>query len=138
MKTDCDRSSIFDSPSADFECLVDENHIAECCHCAELLDGHRKLTIAFQGEPRNSPSIHFDRELRNRLRDEQQYQRRTRLRLTAMRTYWLLTALASLIIVWLVPWTVPTVSTPVLLSLGVFLGLTVIVPSLLYRSLRFG
>ena len=101
---------------------------------AQLLDGHKKLADAFQSEPRNSPSIHFDRNLRDRLGGERQFEQKIRLRSIAMRAYWSLATIASLIIAW----TIPSFSMPVLLSMGSFLGLAVIVPSMFYRSLKVG
>jgi hypothetical protein len=118
--------------------MLDTERNAADIEGAQLLEGHRKLVDAFQSETRDSPSIHFDRNLRDRLGGERQFEQKIKLRTMAMRAYWSLATIASLIIAWLIPWTTPSFSMPVLLSMGSFLGLAIIVPAMFYRSLRSG
>jgi predicted anti-sigma-YlaC factor YlaD len=138
LESKCREASDFESGSADVDSQWVLNHIAGCPECTDLLDAHRKLAHTLQREPRNSPSFHFDRKLRNRLREEQQYKRTAKLRLIAMQAYWSLATIASLIIIWLIPWSIPSISTPVLLSISIFVALTLIVPAMFYRGLKIG
>ena len=135
MATDCSKAAIFDGRLSDAEDKLDMDHIAGCPQCTRLLDGHRKLALAFQSAPRCSPSIHFNRELRNRLRNEQRFEHQFRLRTAMLRAYWLLATLASLFILWVIPWPSQILSGPVVASIGAFLGLVAIVPAMIYRGL---
>jgi hypothetical protein len=135
LATNCSKSAIFDGRMGDVDDKLDMDHVAECPQCAQLLDGHRNLALAFQSAPRCSPSIHFNRELRNRLQSEQRVERQFRLRTAMLRAYWLLAALASLLILWVIPWPSQVLSGPVVASIGAFLGLVAIVPAMIYRGL---
>ena len=118
MSSRCSGADVFDRKASDIEIMLDMDHIAVCAECAELLEGHRKLEQAFQGTTRNVPSIHFNQELKHRLQDEQLYEHHVQRRTMVLRTYWLLVTIASLIILWLVPWPGQMSSTPVVASIS--------------------
>ena len=136
LDTNCAQASIFNRITSDTERLLDMDHIAICPECSRLLEGHQKLEFAFKATPRSSPSIHFYRELKNRLADERQYERQVRRRAVVLRAYWLFATVVSLAVLWLVPWPEQSVPGPLLPSIVIFLMLVAIVPTMLYRSLR--
>jgi hypothetical protein len=128
-------SKVFDLDSAEIDASLDMDHVALCAECAELLDIHHKLTFAFQGEVRSTPSIHFNRNMKIRLLDEQAYVRRVRQRTVVLRSYWLLAALASLFTLWSIPWSSAAMSVTVVVCVGFFVGLVGIVPVMIWRRL---
>lgn len=135
MTTKCSNATAFDGEIDNIEGKLDMNHIAACPQCARLFEGHQILASAFQDTPHQSASIHFNRELRDRLRTEHQFERQIRLRSVVLRAYWLLASLASLLTLWLVPWPSQVISGPVVAAISVFLGLVAIVPAMIYRGL---
>ena len=136
MSAKCDRAIVIDGRASEMDDSLDMEHIAACPHCTKILQGHRKLAHVFEGTARHSVSIHFNRELRNRLLDEQQCERQVRLRALAMRSYWLVATVASACILWLLPWSSQALSTSVIVSFGAFAGLAAIVPAMIVRNLR--
>jgi len=138
LKTECKQSAIFDSECRDIDGMLDMRHISGCPQCSRLLDGHSKLAQAFQSAPRNSPSIHFNHDLKGRLRDEQLFERKASLRLVVMRLYWLLATIASMSILWFIPWPSQAISAPVAASLAVSLVLIAVVPAVIFRTMRLG
>jgi len=138
LKSECSQAAIFDSEWRDIEDMLDMNHVAGCPHCSRLLDGHRKFAQAFQSAPRNSPSIHFNHQLKSRLRDEQLFERKSRVRALVMRLYWFLATIAAMSILWFIPAPSQLSSAPVVASLAVFLVLVAVVPVVIFRTMRMG
>ena len=135
MNTDCEMSKIFDLDSAEIDASLDMDHVASCAECAELLDIHHKLNFAFQREERSTPSIHFNRNMKMRLLDEQTYARRLAQRTVVLRSYWLLATLASFFTLWSIPWSSAAMSETVIVCVGIFVSLVGIVPVMIWRRL---
>ncbi len=138
MESRCSEADVFDQKTGDIDGMLDMDHIAECPQCARLMQGHQELTLAFKSTPRSTPSIYFDRKLSQRLHEERRREHQIRLRMIALRSYWFLAAVASFLILWLVPWPEQAFPSTVVVSIGAFLGLLAIVPTMIYRSLRYG
>ena len=115
-----------------------QQHAARCPHCREELEAERELRQLFQGIPQFGPSLHFNRELRKRLRAERQRQHRHRWRLFVMQGYWIAAAVASVIVMTLIRWPSELPSVPVMCSLGVVFGLALVTPLLLFLRLPIG
>jgi predicted anti-sigma-YlaC factor YlaD len=115
-----------------------QRHAARCSHCREQLGAERELRQLFQGIARPGPSLHFNRELRERLRAERQRQRRQGRRLFVMQGYWVAASLASVIVMMLVRWPSELPSVPVMCSLGAVFGVALLTPLILFLSLRIG
>lgn len=64
----------------------------------------RMIRDAFAAEARPSPSPYFDRRLRVALAEEKRRKRAAKTRMRIMQTYWVLSGLAAVSIVWLLPW----------------------------------
>jgi hypothetical protein len=137
LTTNCGKTGVFDLDTKDLDGKLDMGHIAECPECAQLLDGHRKLAFAFQAVHRSTPSIHFNRDLKSRLIDEQENERRISRRILVLRAYWLLATLASFFTLWSIPWSPAATSKPVMVSVGIFIGLVAIVPAMIWRRWTF-
>jgi predicted anti-sigma-YlaC factor YlaD len=115
-----------------------QRHAARCSHCREQLETDRELRQMFQGVARPGPSLHFNRELRKRLRAERQLQRRYRWRLLVMQGYWAAASVASAFVIMLIRWPGELPSVPVMCSFGAVFGMALLTPLILFLSLRMG
>ncbi len=111
-------------------------HAARCPHCRAQLAAERELRQLFQGIPQSGPSLHFNRELRRRLHAERERQHRHRWRLFVMQGYWVAASVASLFVMMLIRWPSELPSVPVMFSLGGVIGVALLTPLMLLRSLR--
>ncbi len=138
METKCKLASAFDHKCSGMEEHLDMDHIRDCAECSQLLDGHRKLARAFQGTQRNAPSIHFNRDLRTRLRDEDKYEqsvrRSTRFRAVTMWAYCLLATIASIVTLSIIPWSSEALPAPVVWTIGTIISVVAVVPLMIYRN----
>ena len=132
--TNCKKADVFDFESSGADTDIDMDHIRDCEECSQLLDGHRKLALAFRGAQRSAPSIHFNRDLRIRLRDEEKYEQCVRRRDITLRAYWLLATAASLVILWMIPWASQALPAPVAWTIGTIVSVVAVVPIMIYRS----
>ncbi len=112
-----------------------ERHASRCARCREQLNAERELRQLFEGVARPGLSLHFSRELRERLRAERRRQRRQGWRLCVMQAYWIAASLASAVVVMLIRWPSELPSVPVLSVLGAVLGLALLTPLILFRVL---
>ncbi len=115
-----------------------QRHAARCPHCREELEAERELRQLFQGIPQFGPSLHFNRELRKRLRAERQRQHRHRWRLFVMQGYWIAATVASVIVMMLIRWPSELPSVLVMRYVGAVLGVALVTPLLLFLRLRIG
>ncbi len=115
-----------------------QRHAARCPHCREQLETERELRQLFRGIWQSGPSLHFNRELRKRLRAERQRQQRHRWHLFVMQGYWIAAAVASVIVTMLIRWPSELPSVPVMCSLGAVFGLALLTPLTLFFKLRIG
>jgi len=98
----------------------------------------RELRRLFEALERPAPSFHFNRVLRERLRAEQERQRRRGRCLAVMQGYWIAACAASAIVMLLVHWPSGLGSGPIVCALGVVFGMALLPALILLRSLRIG
>jgi len=113
-------------------------HAAECPDCREQLETERELRDLFRGAARPAPSLHFDRVLRQRLRAERRRLNRRRWRLAVMQGYWAAASAACVLVMARIQWPSELPSMPVACLFGSVLGLALLAPLVLLRSLRIG